>query len=71
MQTSSNGTPIKIMRYNLDGKAEYRIDFDLAKGHQSPIHGHELTIPGNLGSQVQGQHIPIMEIPPHYFILNH
>lgn len=69
MQTTKKGRPIKTLRYDIDGKAVYRIDFDLAPEHQSPVHGHELLISGDRGSQVKYQHIPIMEIPSHYFIL--
>lgn len=68
MQTSNNGRPIKIVRYNMEGKAEYRIDLKVNPS-KPYIHGHQLSIPGLLESAIEGQHIPFMQIPPSFFNL--
>jgi hypothetical protein len=71
MQTSTNGRPLKIVRYNSEGNATYRIDLKVNPS-QPYMHGHQLSVPGQLGTAIESQHIPFMLIPPSYFNLkNH
>ncbi len=70
MQTAPNGKPIRLIRYDADGNAVFRVDFKPFKPGEIPLHGHILSIPGNLGSAIENQHLSIMQIPPRYFNLN-
>lgn len=62
--TTKAGKPLQLMQYNADGNAIFRVDIGPQFGH--PImHGHLLSIPGNLGSS--NGYFSLMEIPPSIF----
>ncbi|QMW02853.1 DUF6443 domain-containing protein [Spirosoma foliorum] len=61
---SSDGKAVSNYIYNAEGKVIYQVDFG-KHGKYLSGHGHEMTIPGNLGSGHQG-HIPYNLVPSQY-----
>ncbi len=61
----SNGKAISNYIYNAEGKVKYQVDFD-KHGPGLSGHGHEMKIPGDLGSGHGGLHIQYDLVPKQY-----
>lgn len=59
---SSDGKAVSNYIYNTNGKVMYQVDFD-KHGINVSGHGHKMTVPGDLGSGHNGNHIPYSEVP--------
>jgi hypothetical protein len=62
---SSDGKAVSNYIYNAEGKVIYQVDFG-KHGKFLSGHGHEMSIPGKLGSG-HTSHIPFNQVNPDYF----